>query len=153
MLSNESKAEKSMQQKIKLRIMYSALLCILGIASLYVGNYIPLASNNTTYSSEFYTGIGGGLVGASIIKIIRNIRLLKNKEALKKCEIYESDERNRMIGLKSWSYAGYAMFILLYIALLFAGTLDILIMNTLLVILAAFAACLFVSKCILNRIM
>ena len=68
-------------------------------------------------------------------------------------EIYESDERNRMIGLKCWSYAGYAMFILLYIALLFAGAVNVVVMNTILVTLAGFAICLFISRLILNKIM
>lgn len=153
MLLNESKAGKSIEQKIKLRIIYSVLLIILGIASLYVGIYIPLASGNTAFSSGFYTGIGSGLIAASVITIIKNVRLLKNKEALKRREIYESDERNRMIGLKSWSYTGYIMFILLYAALLFAGAMNVLVMKTILAILAAFAVCLFLSRCILSKIM
>lgn len=153
MLLNKSKTGKGITQKIKLRIIYSALLTILGIASLYVGIYIPLASGNTAYSSGFYTGIGIGLIAASIINIIKNIHLLKNKDALKRREIYESDERNRLIGLKSWSYTGYAMFILLYIALLFAGAVNVLVMKTILAILAAFAVCLLISRCILKKIM
>ncbi len=128
--------------------MYSALLTILGIVSLYIGLYIPLASGNTEFSSRFYTGTGSSIIAASIITIIKNIRLLKNKEALKRREIYESDERNRMIGLKSWSYAGYAMFHLLYIALLFTSTLNVIVMKTIFGILAAFAVCLFISRCI-----
>ena len=153
MLLNESKARKSIEQKIKLRIIYSALLIILGIASFYVGIYTSFSSGNTAFSSGFYTGIGSGLIAASVIMIIKNVRLLKNKEALKRREIYESDERNRMIGLKSWSYTGYIMFILLYIALLFAGAINVLVMKTILAILAAFAVCLFLSRCILSKIM
>ncbi len=153
MLLNESKAGKDITQKIKLRIMYCALLIILGIISLYVGICIPLASGNTEFSSGFYTGIGSGIIAASIITIIKNVRLLKNKDALKRREIYESDERNRMIGLKSWSYTGYAMFILLYIALLFAGAMNVIVMKTILGILAMFAVCLFISRCILKKIM
>ena len=68
MLLNESKFGKDITQKIKLRIMYSALLTILGIVSLYIGLCIPLASG-------FYTGIGSSVIAASIITIIKNIRL------------------------------------------------------------------------------
>lgn len=153
MLINSLKFGKKIENRIKLRILYSVLLIILGGASLYVGTCVPLASGNSDYSSGYYVGLGAGLIAAAVITIIKNIRLLKNQEALKQREIYEADERNRMIGLKSWSYAGYAMFILLYIALLFAGAVNVVIMNTLLVILAAFALCLFVSKCILTKIM
>lgn len=153
MLLNESRAGKNITQKIKIRIIYAVILVVLGIASFYVGLCVPLASGNSDYSSGFYTGVGCGVIAAGIITIIRNLRLLKNKEALKRREIYESDERNRMIGLKCWSYAGYAMFILLYIALLFAGAVDVLVMNTILVILVAFAICLFVSRLVLEKIM
>lgn len=153
MLINESRSGKNIKHRIKLRILYSVLLIILGGASLYVGTNVPLASGNSDYSSGYYVGLGFGLIAAAVITIIKNVRLLKNEQALKQQEIYESDERNQMIGLKSWSYAGYAMFILLYISLLFAGAINVIVMNTLLVILAAFAICLFISKCILMKIM
>lgn len=77
--------------------------------------------------------------------------MLKNAEALKEREIYESDERNRLIGLKSWSYAGYAMFIILYIALLVAGAVDVVIMNTILVVLGVFALCLLISRKVVEK--
>lgn len=153
MMINEMKKGKNIEQKLKMRMGFCIVFIVLGAASLYVGNFVPLASDNSNYSSGYYVGLGSGLIAAGVITIIKNLRLLKNKEALKKREIYESDERNRMIGLKAWSYAGYAMFILLYIALLFAGAINVMIMNTILVILASFALCLFIAKCILNKIM
>ena len=151
MLVNESRAGKTMEKRVKLRIVYSVCLLILGIASLYVGNFVPLASGNMDYSSGFYSGLGCGLIAAAVITIIKNVRLLKNKEALKQRDIYESDERNRLIGLKSWSYAGYAMFVILYIALLAAGALNVVIMNTIMVVLAGFALCLLISRIIVER--
>lgn len=153
MLINEIKIGKKIKQKIKIRMLCCVLFMLLGAASLYVGTCVPLASGNSDYSSGYYVGLGFGLIAASVITVIKNIRLLKNQDALKQYEIYESDERNRLIGLKCWSYAGYAMFILLYIALLFAGAVNVVVMNTLLVILAVFALCLLISKCILKRIM
>lgn len=151
MLVNESRAGKTIEKRVKLRIVYSVCLLILGIASLYVGNFVPLASGNMDYSSGFYSGLGCGLIAAAVITIIKNVRLLKNKEALKQRDIYESDERNRLIGLKSWSYAGYAMFVILYIALLAAGALNVVIMNTIMVVLAGFALCLLISRIIVER--
>lgn len=153
MLIRNMKFGKSIEQKLKLRIFFCIILLVLGAASLYVGAFVPLASGNMSYSSGYYVGLGCGLIAAAVITIFKNIYLLKNKKALKQREIYESDERNRMIGLKCWSYAGYAMFILLYIALLFAGAVNVVVMNTILVILAAFALCLLISRWILNRIM
>lgn len=153
MLIKQHFSERSIEQKLKLRNLFCLLMLILGAASLYVGSCVPLASGNTEYSAGYYVGLGFGLIFASLITIIRNLRLLKNPEALAQREIYESDERIRMIGLKCWSYSGYAMFILLYIALLFAGAINVLVMNTILVIIGLFAICLLISKYVLNKIM
>ena len=97
--------------------------------------------------------MGFGVIVAGVITIINNVRLLKNPEKLKEREIYESDERNKMIGLKTWSYAGYAMFILLYIAQMVAGAFNVMVMNTLLAVLGVFALCLFFSRVILSKLM
>lgn len=153
MLLNEIKIGKSIIKKTKFRIAFSVVLIILGAASLYVGTSVTLASGNSEYSSGYYVGLGCGLIAAAVITIIKNVRLLKNKEALAEREIYEADERNQMIGLKAWSYAGYAMFLILYVALLFAGAINVIIMNTLLVVLGAFALCLFFARVILTKIM
>lgn len=153
MSTNKTKSERKIVKKIKLRIAYSALLMILGVASLYVGFNVTLATGNSEYSSGYYVGLGFGLIAASIITIIKNVRLLRNEEALKQREIYEEDERNKMIGLKTWSYAGYAMFILLYIGILVAGAINVVVMNTILVTLGAFAICIFVARVILTKIM
>lgn len=141
------------EKKIKIRIIYCIVLIVLGVVSLYVGNFVPLNTGDAEYSAGYYTGLGFGVIVAGVITIIKNVRLLKNPEKLKEREIYESDERNKMIGLKTWSYAGYAMFILLYIAQMVAGAFNVLIMNTLLAVLGLFALCLFFSRVILSKLM
>lgn len=141
------------EKKIKIRITYCIVLIVLGVVSLYVGNFVPLNSGDAEYSAGYYTGLGFGVIAAGVITIIKNVRLLKNQEKLKEREIYESDERNRMIGLKTWSYAGYAMFILLYIAQMVAGVFNVVVMNTLLAVLGLFALCLFISRVVLSKIM
>lgn len=143
----------NIEKKIKLRIVYCVVLIVLGVASLYVGYFVPLQSGDAEYSAGYYTGLGFGVIAAAIITIIKNIRMLKNPEKLKEREIYESDERNKMIGLKTWSYAGYAMFILLYVAQMIAGVFSVVVMNTLLAVLGVFALSLFVSRIVLNKIM
>lgn len=151
MLVNESRAGKNIEKRVKLRIAYSVLLCILGIASLYIGIFVPLESGNMDFSAGFYVGVGSGLIVASVITIIKNVRLLKNAEALKKRDIFESDERNRLIGLKTWSYTGYAMFIILYITLLAAGAVNVVVMKTILVVLGVYALCLLITRKIVEK--
>ncbi len=151
MLVNESRAGKTIEKRVKFRIVYAVLLCVLGIASLCIGIFVPLESGNMDFSAGFYVGVGSGLVSASVITIIKNIRLLKNAEALKKRDIYESDERNRLIGLKTWSYTGYAMFIILYITLLIAGAVNVVVMKTILAVLGVYALCLLVTRKIIEK--
>lgn len=152
MLVNQSRTGRTIEKRIKFRICYAVILIILGIISIYVGNMVSLESGNSDFSSGFYNGVGFGLIAAAAITIIRNIRLLKNEEALNKRKIYEEDERNRLIGLKTWSYTGYAMFIILYIALIVAGAFNVVVMKTILVIIAAFGVCLVISRKIVEHI-
>lgn len=143
MLAENTKIGKTVEKRIKNRIIYSVCLVVLGAASviLGMGGFLPVELSD--YLSGFYSGVGTGLIAAGIITIIRNIRTLKNKKLLKEKEIYENDERNKMIGLKTWSYTGYAMFIILYAGLLVAGFISELVLNTILVILGVYALCLF----------
>jgi len=145
MLMETTKAGKTIEKKLKIRIVYSIGLLILGIISLVLGTGKFFPMKISEYCSGFYTGLGGGLLGASLLTIIKNVRILTNQEKLKQREIYENDERNKMIGLKTWSYAGYAMFILLYIGMLIAGFVSELVMNTILTTFGVFGICLFVA--------
>ncbi len=141
------------KKRIKLRMVYCVLLLILGVASLCVAYFVPIQSGNADYSTGYYTGLGFGVIAASVITFVKNLLLLKNPQKLKEREIYESDERNRMIGLKTWSWAGYAMFILLYIAQMVAAMFNVVVMNTLLVVLGVFALCLLICRMVLTKIM
>lgn len=133
----------NVEKRLKTRILYCVLLILLGIASLVIsmGDVLPLKISE--YVTGFYTGIGFALIASGILTIVRNVRILKNPALLKERSIYENDERNRMIGLKTWSYAGYAMFILLYAGMLVAAFISELVLNTLLVTLGVYALCIF----------
>lgn len=143
MLLENAKVGKTVTKRIKNRIIYSVCLIVLGAISavLGAGGFLPLEMSD--YVSGFYTGVGSGLIVAGIITIIRNVRVLKDEKLLKEKEIYENDERNKMIGLKTWSYTGYAMLIILYVGLLVAGFIGEMVLNTVLVIIGVYALCLF----------
>lgn len=143
MLAENTKIGKTVEKRIKNRIIYSVCLVVCGAISaiLGMGGFLPVELSD--YIGGFYSGVGCGLIAAGIITIIRNVHTLKNEKLLKEKEIYENDERNKMIGLKTWSYTGYAMFIILYLGLLVAGFISELVLNTILVILGVYALCLF----------
>ena len=82
------------------------------------------------------------------------IRLEEPDEAaLKKRRVEECDERNRLLGLRSWAYSGYAMFLLLYLGFLASGFFDRTVMYVLAAVLAAQAALLLVFRLALGRVM
>lgn len=144
MTKQNNKTEKTIEKKIKTRIIYCVCLILLGAVALILGTVSSVEISD--YASGFYTGVGGGLIAAGIITIIRHIRTLKNKERLREKEVYEKDERNRMIGLKTWSYAGWIMFIALYVGMLIAGFISEIVLNTLLIVLAVYALCIFFAR-------
>ena len=132
--------KKKLKQRLYIGIIYIALgvMIIVGVFSS--------KSNN-----DFVSALGFAIAMVGVARIIQYLKITKNEDSIKKQKINESDERNRLIGLKSWSYAGYAMFIILYIALLVAGAVDVVIMNTILVVLGVFALCLLISRKVVEK--
>jgi uncharacterized membrane protein len=56
---------------------------------------------------SYWTGMGGGLIGVGIVFLIRSIRYKRDPEYKEEVDIEMSDERNKFIRLKAWSWAGY----------------------------------------------
>ena len=56
---------------------------------------------------SYWTGMGGGLIGVGIVFLIRSIRYKRDPEYKEEYDIEISDERNKFIRLKAWSWAGY----------------------------------------------
>ena len=148
------------EKKCKTRITASCFLMALGVItialSFLAGDQIPvlyMAADHYDFIPGFYMGTGFGLFFAAAATIIKNVRYLKKPEIRIEREIYETDERNRMLGLRSWAYAGYTMLLLLYIGILISGFISILILKTLLIILAVYVVVLFVFRMILQKTM
>ena len=148
------------EKKCKTRITASCFLMALGVItialSFLAGDQIPvlyMAADHYDFIPGFYMGTGFGLLFAAIATIIKNVRYLKKPDLKKEREIYETDERNRMLGLRSMAYAGYAMLVILYIGILVSGFISIIILKTLLVILAVYVLVLFIFRMILQKTM
>lgn len=54
-----------------------------------------------------YSGFGGGLVGVGIVNLIRCLRYQSNSEYREKVDTEITDERNKYLRMKAWSWAGY----------------------------------------------
>lgn len=148
------------KKRCRMRIFVGAAFLILGgisvIAAALFGNGIPVAylePGARTFIPDFYTWTGIGLMAGGAVSIFRNCRYLKREELFKKRAVEESDERNRLLGLRSWAYAGYTMFLLLYLGVLVSGFISKTAVVVLLTVIAGYAAMLFFFRLILSRIM
>lgn len=56
---------------------------------------------------SIWSGMGGGLVAVGILQVVRNIKYNSSEEYKEKVDIEATDERNRYIRMKAWSWAGY----------------------------------------------
>ncbi len=152
---------KEYDKRCKMRIGISAGIILLGFAALMVaflyGDKIPTFYKATpdalSFINGFYTGIGGGLIAAGIITIIKNIRILRNPELKKERALYENDERNQLIGTKCWAYSGYAMFLFLYVGILVGGFISMTVLKVLLCVLAAYGGFLLLFRILLQKMM
>ena len=116
------------EKRCRNRIVYGICFILLGAAaiglSFAVRNHamvMYLEQGYKDFMPGFYSGTGFGLAAAGVISIMRNLKYLRNPELKEKRRIYETDERNRMLGLRCWAYTGYTMMISLYIGILISG--------------------------------
>lgn len=94
--------EKEIQKRLKITIWGSVLaiaaVTLAFIIRLNIGDYSPEASNDHLF---VMLGIFAGIVVTALIKITRLHNALKNKGKLEELYIWETDERNRIIILKT----------------------------------------------------
>ena len=148
-------------KRCRLRAICSIGFIILGAAALVVsflyGNQLPVLGEITAdeqdFARGFYTGIGFGVIAAGLVTLIKNIRFLKNADLRKKRALYEDDERNRMIGTKCWAYAGYTLFLCLYVGILAAGFFNMTVLKVLLAVFGVYGGLLLIFKKLLQHMM
>lgn len=89
--------EKRIKQRIGIFVVYLAIGIIL----------IVLGTIKNIYDSAYSVGIAMAVVG--IVKIIQNVMLINNEDAMRDREIAEKDERNIMIydRARSWAFSAY----------------------------------------------
>lgn len=147
------------EKRCRTRIMLGAAIAILGAVTLLLPIFVKqipvlyLEPGGRHFVSGFYTGIGAGFLAAGAITALKNYLYLKKPELKKTREIYETDERNRMIGLRCWAYAGYSMFLALYIGVVISGFISLTAMKVLLAVAAVFSLLLLIFRGLLQKFM
>ena len=148
------------KKKCKIRIGIGAGLAAAGILAVLLGffggNRFPdlfFEGRAMKEAAGFYQGMGFGLMAAGGITAIRNYRYLKHAVLGKKKAVAENDERNRLVGLKCWAYAGYSLFFLLYLGILIGGFISQTVMAVLLFVMGVYAVLLLLFRIVLSKTM
>ncbi len=87
--------------------MYNNKRLALSIFWVVLGVTLVGLSFAEVLDSSLYSGMGGALAAVGILQIIKNLKYRNNPVYREKVDTEVSDERNRFLRMKSWSWAGY----------------------------------------------
>lgn len=90
--------------------MYNKRL-ILGIVYIIIGVLLSVLSF-TLIIDEWWQSFGIAIFIVGIVDIIRYIKYRSNADYKEKVDLYSTDERNRFLAMKAWSWAGYLFVII-----------------------------------------
>lgn len=96
----------------------------LSILWIIIGVVLFILSFMGIMEQSVWAGMGGGLIGAGIVRLVRYIKYSTNEEYKEKVDIQNSDERNKFLSNKAWAWAGYCYVIIsavVVIALMILG--------------------------------
>lgn len=88
----------------KARLISSILEIVIGVVLCvcYFANLID----------EFWSGMGVALIVVGALFLMRNIKYQTNEKYREEIDVQNSDERNKFLSLKAWSWSGYLFVII-----------------------------------------
>ena len=87
--------------------MYNNKRLALSVFWVILGAVLLVLSVAEVLDSPRYAGMGGGLITVGALQLARHLRYRRDPEYREKIDTEVSDERNRFLRMKSWSWAGY----------------------------------------------
>ena len=87
---------------------YGKRKIIVNIIWIVIGAAL-IAASLIGEENSMLSGMGGGLIGVGIIQLIRGIQYNTSETYREKYDTEASDERNRFLRMKAWSWAGYLL--------------------------------------------
>ena len=87
--------------------MYDNKRLFLSVFWVVLGAVLVILSATGVLDSPRYTGMGAGLMVVGALQIARNLKYRRDPAYREKIDTEVSDERNRFLRMKSWSWAGY----------------------------------------------
>ena len=132
--------------------MYDNKRLFLSVVWVVLGAVLLILSVTGKLDSTLYAGMGGGLIAVGLLQIARNLRYRRDADYREKIDTEVSDERNRFLRMKSWSWAGYIAVIAEGIAAVVAAvrgqeTVQLVLGYSVCLLLAAY----YISYLILSR--
>lgn len=88
---------------------YNRKRLALSIFWIILGGTLLILSAVGTLESDYFSGMGGGLLGVGIFQVINSIKYKTNPEYREKVDISVSDERSRYIRSQAWAWTGYIL--------------------------------------------
>lgn len=98
-----------------------------------------------------YLGFGMGLTLASILMIVRKLRLLRDEKKLKKARVEASDERNVQISIRATRAAVAVLLIGMYFGILIGGLWYPVLMTALSILVCLFITAYIVAYRIISK--
>ena len=132
--------------------MYDNKRLFLSVFWVVLGAVLLILSVTGKLDSTLYAGMGGGLIAVGLLQIARNLRYRRDPAYREKIDTEVSDERNRFLRMKSWSWAGYITVIAEGIAAIVAAvkgqaTVQLVLSSSVCLLLAAY----YISYLVLRR--
>jgi uncharacterized membrane protein len=87
--------------------MYNNKRLALSVFWVVLGAALAVLSVAGVLDSSLYGGMGGALVVVGTFQVMRNVRYRSDPAYREKVDTEASDERNRFLRMKSWSWTGY----------------------------------------------
>ena len=88
---------------------YNNKKLLLSIFWMILGAVLLGLSIAEVLDSSMYAGMGGALIAVGALQIARNLRYRRDAAYREKIDTEVSDERNRFLRMKSWSWTGYVV--------------------------------------------
>lgn len=142
------------EKKCKLRIGLSILVLIAGLSifAFTTTDFYQQINSSNHFVEGFYSGCGGGLVGAGATTLFLNLSYLFNKERMRAAELKETDERNIFITNKTLSITAYLFIFIMAISMMIAGAYSELVLAVLTAVFFGGLLLALIVYAVLNRI-
>lgn len=124
------------RKMVKSRVALGKAYMILGVLEILVMCLVFQGPGE--YAGNFYlfSGLAVAVCGGLIIR--KNRKLLSADQKMARMEVWEKDERLRSIGTRAWAMAGYAMMLLMYLAVLVFMAVDQQVARVLVLVMLTF---------------